>query len=297
MANDVPISLIGDPGRLRQILINLLTNAIKFTSAGSVSTTISVEDQGTDSVTLKFCVADTGIGIPKDKHAAIFEAFTQVDSSATRSFGGTGMGLTVASKLVELMGGRMWVESEPGAGSWFYFTAPFGIGQAVEWPSAEQAPKATRAPPAPNVPDITQEVTLQSKALRALLVEDNPVNQKVAKRLLEKNGCQVHVANNGIEALKALEEMEWNVDVVFMDVQMPEMDGIAATKEIRRLETLNGKRLPIFALTAHISKQDEEQCLAAGMDKHLTKPIKPEMLESVLREVASGEFRPKPMEV
>jgi CheY-like chemotaxis protein len=291
VANDVPISLIGDPGRLRQILINLLTNAIKFTLAGRVSTTISVEDQGADNVTLKFCVADTGIGIPKDKHAAIFEAFTQVDSSATRIFGGTGMGLTVAWKLVGLMGGRMWVESAPGAGSRFYFTAPFGVGQTVE------TPKAEHAPPTPSVPEITQEVTLQSKALRALLVEDNLINQKVAKRLLEKNGCQVHVANNGIEALKALEELEWNVDVVFMDVQMPEMDGIAATKEIRRLEALNGKRLPIFALTAHISEQDEERCLAAGMDKHLTKPIKPEILESVLRKVASGEFRPKPVGV
>jgi len=291
LANDVPVRLIGDPGRLRQILINLLTNAIKFTLAGRVSTTISVEDQGADSVTLKFCVADTGIGIPKDKHAAIFEAFTQVDSSATRIFGGTGMGLTVAWKLVGLMGGRMWVESAPGAGSRFYFTAPFGVGQTVE------TPKAEHAPPTPSVPEITQEVTLQSKALRALLVEDNLINQKVAKRLLEKNGCQVHVANNGIEALKALEELEWNVDVVFMDVQMPEMDGIAATKEIRRLEALNGKRLPIFALTAHISEQDEERCLAAGMDKHLTKPIKPEILESVLRKVASGEFRPKPVGV
>jgi PAS domain S-box-containing protein len=275
IAPDVSDALVGDPGRLRQILINLLSNAIKFTSSGGVETTVSLDERDDLGMTLTFCVADTGIGIPKEKQAAIFEAFSQADSSTTRMFGGTGMGLAVSSKLVGLMGGRIWVDSEPGVGSRFYFTAPFAIG--------EKPKKETPLAPAQNAPRL--------KALRTLLVEDNPINQKLARRLLEKNGCQVVVAGNGREALTALERTDWNVDVVFMDVQMPEMDGLEATREIRRLELLNGKRLPVFALTAHISKQDEEQCLAAGMDRHFTKPIKPELLEAVLAEVASGEFR------
>jgi PAS domain S-box-containing protein len=275
LAGDIPAVLVGDPGRLRQILINLLTNAIKFTHSGSVLTTVSLEAGADSGVTLKFCVADTGIGIAKDKQAAVLEAFSQVDGSSTRVFGGTGLGLTICSKLVELMGGRMWIESEPGAGSQFYFTAPFAIGVF----ETQQ--------PTSDLQDL--------KPLRALLVEDNPINLKVAKRLLERDGCEVITAGNGREALQILEQLDWNVDVVFMDIQMPEMDGLEATKEIRRLEALNGKRLPVYALTAHISKQDEDRSLAAGMDKHLTKPIRPELLKSVLRDVASRMSRPLPM--
>jgi signal transduction histidine kinase/ligand-binding sensor domain-containing protein/AmiR/NasT family two-component response regulator len=270
----VPATLLGDVGRFRQILINLLTNAIKFTSDGSVSTTVSLKDADTSHVTLEIRVADTGIGIPKDKQALIFEPFSQVDSSFTREFGGTGMGLTVCSQLVELMGGRLWVESEPGAGSRFYFTAVFETaGEDV----AAEAPR-------PEIPSV--------KPLGILLVEDNLINQKVAKRLLERQGHQVTVANNGRHALSTLEQMDWKFDVVLMDIQMPEMDGLAATREIRRLESLNGKRLPIFALTAHALKSDEEQCLAAGMDAHFTKPLQPETLLRVLRDLAAGKFTP-----
>jgi PAS domain S-box-containing protein len=272
VADEVPAILLGDAGRCRQVLTNLLTNAIKFTRGGSVFTTVSLEEKDDSNVTLKICVADTGVGIPKDKHAAIFEAFTQVDGSSTRAAGGTGLGLTVSSKLVGLMGGRIWVESEPGVGSQFYFTVVLGIaGEASA--TAEAAP--------------VQEL----KALHILLVEDNVINQKVAKRLLESNGYRVTVANNGREALSVLEQMNWKLDVVLMDIQMPEMDGIDATKEIRRLESVNGMRLPVFALTAHALKSDEEQCLAAGMDAHLTKPIKTEVLLGTLREVAAGKFK------
>ncbi len=264
--DNVPAAVIGDAARVRQILVNLLTNAIKFTPAGSVHTLLSLIQQNETTATLQFCVADTGIGIPADKHSAIFEAFTQVDSSFTRTFGGTCMGLTVSSRLAELMGGRIWLESEPGQGSQFYFTI------ACALPVQEKPPGAP------------------SQLLRTLLVEDNPINQKVAKKLLEKNGCQVTVANHGREALQSLSDADWNVDVIFMDVQMPVMDGLEATKEIRRLEAANGKHLPIFALTAHISKQDEEQCLAAGMDLHLTKPIQMEPLLAALQSVSSGKF-------
>ena len=272
VADDVPSSVIGDAARFRQVVMNLLTNAIKFTYTGSVFASVSLEDRNDSKITLKVGVADTGIGIPKDRHATIFEAFTQVDASSTRVAGGTGLGLAVSSKLVELMGGRIWVESEPGAGSRFYFTAVLDVANE---------PVAVELPPPP---------AGTAKPFHILLVEDNVINQRVAKRLLESHGYGVTVAPNGREALNALEQMKWQVDAVLMDIQMPEMDGIAATKEIRRLESVHGIRLPIFALTAHAMKSDEEQCLAAGMDAHFTKPIQPEVLLGALRDVAEGRF-------
>jgi signal transduction histidine kinase/ActR/RegA family two-component response regulator len=275
VADAVPAVLTGDAGRFSQILVNLVTNAIKFTHAGSVSTSVSLKLQDEGSVTLEVSVADTGIGIPKDMQAAIFEPFTQVDGSSTRAFGGTGMGLTVSSQLVTLMGGRMWVKSEPGVGSRFNFSAVFGKVSST----------ASEAKAAPGN---------STKPFVVLLVEDNLVNQKVAKKMLESHGNRVIVANNGREALVALERMEWKVDAVFMDIQMPEMDGIAATREIRRLEAINGRRLPIFALTAHALKSDEEACFAAGMDLHLTKPLETEKLLASLRAVAEGKFSVAP---
>jgi signal transduction histidine kinase/AmiR/NasT family two-component response regulator len=272
VADDVPSIVSGDAARFRQVLINLLTNAIKFTHGGSVFANVSLEDRNDSTITLKVGVADTGIGIPMDRQAAIFEAFTQVDASSTRVAGGTGLGLAVSSKLVELMGGRIWVESEPGAGSRFYFTAVLGV--ANERVAAELVP-----PPSGT-----------AKPLHILLVEDNVINQRVAKRLLENHSYRVTIAPNGRDALSALEQMKWQVDAVLMDIQMPEMDGIAATKEIRRLEGSHGIRLPIFALTAHAMKSDEEECLAAGMDAHFTKPIQPEVLLGALRDVAEGRF-------
>ncbi len=272
VADEVPAILVGDPGRFRQVLIHLLTNSIKFTSAGSVFVTIMLEEKRDSTISLKVCVADTGIGIPKEKHAAIFEAFTQLDGSSTRIFGGTGLGLTVSSQLVKLMGGRIWVESEPGSGSQFYFTVVLGI-------APEMSPVV--APP-PKVPS--------AGSLHILLTEDNLINQKVAKRLLESYRHKVTVANNGREALAVLEGLNWNVDLILMDIQMPEMDGIAATKEIRKREATNGRRLPIFALTAHAFKSDEEECLAAGMDAHLTKPIIADKLLAMLGAVSAGQF-------
>ena len=269
VTEEVPETVVGDARRFAQILGNLLANAIKFTYAGSVSTSVSLKEAHAGEVTLEVCVADTGIGIPKEMQAAIFEPFRQVDGSATRVAGGTGMGLTVSSRLVELMGGRMWVESEAGVGSRFYFSAVFGAsgdrkaaGLAVE--------------------------SLRPRAI--LLVEDNLINQKVAKKMLERYGNQVTLANNGREALEALERMEWKVDAVFMDIQMPEMDGITATKEIRRREAISGRRLPIFALTAHTMKSDEERSLAAGMDLYLTKPLEDDKLLAALRAVSEGKF-------
>jgi CheY-like chemotaxis protein len=167
----------------------------------------------------------------------------------------------------------MWVESEIGVGSRFFFTTVLGIATAV---------KATPVAPLPEIES--------AKPLQILLVDDNLINQKVAKRMLESYGNHVSVAGNGLQALAALERLEWKVDAIFMDVQMPEMDGIAATREIRRLESINGKRIPIFALTAHAQKSDEEACLAAGMDAHLTKPMQADTLQRALRDVRQGNF-------
>ncbi len=274
MRDDVPVNLVGDPGRLSQVLTNLLTNAIRFTPSGSVLMAVSLRGKSALGVMLEFCVADTGIGIPEDKHASIFEAFTQVDGSSTRTVGGAGLGLAICSRLAGLMGGRIWVESKTAVGSRFHLTAEFGL--------PEQEPAVKSLEPF--------QAVYETKPLRVLLVEDNPINQKVARRLLEKNGHLVTVADNGREALTALEREQWNIDVIFMDIQMPELNGIETTKEIRRMESINGRRIPIFALTAHSAELDEEHCLLAGMDAFFTKPIHSDTLMGALRDVASGTF-------
>jgi PAS domain S-box-containing protein len=269
---DVPETLVGDPGRLRQVLVNLVGNAIKFTTAGNIMVSVCVQERKPSAVTLKFCVSDTGKGIPKSKQTLIFDPFTQVDGTSTREAGGTGLGLSICSRLVNLMGGTIWVESEEGKGSKFYFTAT--LQTAPELPASQ-----TRSSPG-EANDIPLEI---------LLVEDNPVNQRVARRLLEKMGHHVTVANNGQEAVSFVEKSGRAFDVVFMDVQMPVMDGLDATRAIRRMELPTGHHLPIFALTAHAMKRDEERCLEAGMDRHLTKPINTEAIQAALREIAAAK--------
>jgi PAS domain S-box-containing protein len=267
VAGDVPQTVTGDPECLRKVLLNLIGNAIKFTSAGRITVSASVVRKTGSDLTLQFCVADTGKGIPKSKLQMIFDPFTQADSTFTRQFGGAGIGLSICSQLVSLMQGAIWVESDEGKGSQFYFTACF------------QLPPAAAAPSHPH---------LQDSHLRILLVEDNPVNQRVASRLLEKAGHNLLVAGNGREALSALETCNWQVDAILMDVQMPEMDGLEATRAIRRREADSGGHLPIIALTAHTTKSDEDSCLAAGMDKYLTKPIDHDVLLATLNEVTSS---------
>jgi PAS domain S-box-containing protein len=402
---DIPHTLRGDPGRLRQILVNLLGNAIKFTTRGEIVLRVTQEAAATaQDVGLQFSVTDTGVGIPLDRQTQVFEAFTQADGSTTRTHGGTGLGLTIASQLVQLMGGRLWVESEPGTGSTFHFTAKFGLVTAnvttampdpsnlrdlptlivddnatnrrvleemlIAWrmipttsasvPEAlttlrlahksgrpfqlvvtdAQLPDAdgfTLAQTIKNDPAIAGAtvvmltsagqpgdaarcrelgiaayltkpikrselrsaivlalgggsaprdrpalVTRHSlrevrQAGRVLLIEDNNVNQLVARRLLEKRGYTVVVANNGREALAILDESApaW-FGCALMDVQMPEMDGFECTAIIREKELTTGVHLPIIAMTAHAMKGDEARCLAAGMDGYLSKPIEPD---------------------
>jgi PAS domain S-box-containing protein len=416
IAPDVPSIIRGDPTRLRQILFNLLGNAIKFTAEGQVALSAEVELIENGTCVLHFNVADTGIGIPEDKQSAIFDAFTQADASTTREFGGTGLGLTITSRLVAMMGGKIWVKSEPGKGSEFHFTIkvseggiaaarpaaglPDGILSGAQvlvvddnqtnrrildrlltrWglkvvcvKSGEDALAEINAAQASgnpfrliltdmrmpkmdgfglverirNMPDtaaatimmlssagrrgdlarcqqlglsasLTKPVRqnelreaivraldrrkVQTRAaavaggerrtavprhgLGVLIAEDNVVNQRLAARLLEKRGHRVTVVNNGQEAVELLERSSF--DLVLMDVQMPVLDGIAATKMIRLRENETGSHQPIVALTAYAVKGDEERCLAAGMDGYLPKPIRPEELDALLQTYASG---------
>ena len=414
VAPEVPDDLLGDPGRLRQIVINLVGNAIKFTVRGEVAVEVTLEPGAGERVMLHFRVADTGIGIPPEKHKAVFEAFEQADASTTRKYGGTGLGLAISRRLVELMGGRIWLESPradlaadaPGPGSAFHFTVAMALGAApprtdpepldgvpvlivddnatnrtilVEMlrargmkPLAVENGEATLAAleqaradgcpyplaildfhlpdmdgstlaariraqaelrdthlfmltpsgqrgdavryrelgievyllkpvkpsalfeaiarslgqPAAGLLPLTRHLLNESRRkLRVLLAEDNAINQKLAVNLLEKQGHSVTVANDGNEAVAAVEDGEF--DVVLMDVQMPNMSGLEATAAIRALERGTARHLPIVAMTAHAMKGDEERCLAAGMDGYISKPIQPDHMMDVIAQITS----------
>jgi two-component system, sensor histidine kinase and response regulator len=415
-APGVPTNVFGDPARLRQVLVNLVGNSIKFTERGEIEVSVQTEAQSVEGTILRFSVRDTGIGIPADKQDRIFGAFSQADSSTTRKYGGTGLGLTIAGQLVGLMGGKLWVESEALKGSTFYFTVQFGPQVAalptklpdifqlagvpvlvvddnatnrriledslIRWEmiptvvagaaaaiqalehaqaSGAQLPlvltdvhmpdidgfgliEMIRQDPSlsgvrivmlasggergqaarcqklgvaaylskpfdrlelrdvllhvlardPAKPENTALVTRhalqeQRPSLSVLVAEDNAVNQRLIARILAKRGHRVVLAQNGREALEALEKQPF--DVVLMDVQMPEMDGFEATRLIREKEKASGAHLAIIALTAHAMKGDEERCLASGMDGYVTKPIKLEELFSVMENVAPGLTR------
>jgi PAS domain S-box-containing protein len=404
---DVPRGLTGDPSRLRQILVNLLGNAVKFTERGEVVLNVLMESQASDAAVLRFSVTDTGIGIPPEMQRLIFEAFAQADSTTTRKYGGTGLGLAISARLVEMMGGGIWVESEPGRGSTFHFTARFALPQKLATEPAEIASvdlrnlivlvvddnatnrrilnamlkhwqmKPTLAgggdeglrimsehkvagktfplvlidSQMPDMDGFTlaekikqdpalagatimmltsagqrgdaarcRELGIQAylikpirqselldailltlgkpsrgkrpaalvtrhtlrearRKLRVLVVEDNAVNQLLASHLLEKQGHQVVVAANGREALAKLEESSGReIDLVLMDVQMPELDGLETTAIIRKKEKTTGRHVPIIAMTARAMKGDRERCLAAGMDGYVSKPVQPELL-------------------
>jgi PAS domain S-box-containing protein len=254
----VPETIVSDPTQLAQIITNLVGNAIKFTEAGEVELQVGLEDLGSEGARLHFSVRDTGIGIPRSKQESIFEAFSQADTSTTRKFGGTGLGLTISSKLVQMLGGKLWVESEPGNGSCFHFTLCVPSAEAGKTGLQDEAASAG-----------LRETPLR---LRILLAEDNVVNQKLAVRLLEKQGHLVIAASTGTAVLGLLERQ--NFDIVLMDLQMPEMDGFETTAAIRQSEENSKRHMPIIALTAHAMAGDRERCLAAGMDAYTSKPIR-----------------------
>jgi signal transduction histidine kinase/CheY-like chemotaxis protein/HPt (histidine-containing phosphotransfer) domain-containing protein/PAS domain-containing protein len=263
VAEDVPPALVGDPSRLRQIIINLVGNAIKFTETGGV--TVHVRPAGAadglkpgDPVTMVFSVADTGVGIPEHKQRDIFQSFLQADDSITRKYGGTGLGLAICQLLVGLMGGELSLESQEGKGSTFTFTTDLKVGD----PSAVERERLEAETPPP-----------EAEPMTVLLADDNPLNRELATTLLSEQGHRVLAVKNGIEALNALRESPF--DLVLMDVQMPIMDGVSATRAIRDPNSgaLN-PNIPIVALTAHALKGDRERFLDAGMDDYIAKPIK-----------------------
>ena len=257
----VPEVLLGDPVRLRQILINLVGNALKFTEQGGVSVRVVLAAQTEEGLDIHFAVRDTGIGIAADKQAGIFEAFSQADGSITRRFGGTGLGLAICHKLVAMMHGRIWVVSSAGQGSTFHFTLRMGVGDV-----AAVTAVATAAP--------------GLRPLQILLAEDNLINQRLAVAILERRGHRVSVSNNGEEALQALAESAF--DVVLMDIQMPIMGGFEATRRIREAERANGGHQIIVAMTANAMQGDRERCLAGGMDGYVSKPVRAEDLFATL---------------
>jgi len=297
---DVPDRIVGDDGRLRQVLLNLLGNAIKFTERGQVAITVSLENPSESKVQLHFAVKDTGIGIAADKQAGIFQAFVQADGSFTRKYGGTGLGLAISAQLVQLKGGRIWVESLLGEGSTFHFTAHFGVSQQHNTgsvkslnPPEPQAFVIGRKTPDHPINDAarpkpaTEKKLSKQRPLQILLAEDNEVNQRLAVRLLEKQGHQVVIAANGREALNALEQQPF--DAILMDVQMPEMNGFEATAAIREKERKLHTHTPIIAMTARAIKGDREDCLAAGMDGYISKPVQArELFEIVDSLVPNG---------
>jgi CheY-like chemotaxis protein len=277
VSQTLPDDLCGDPGRLRQVIVNLLGNAIKFTAEGEIDVVVDGERISPQELELKLSFRDSGIGIPSAKQQEIFEAFTQADSSTTRRYGGTGLGLSISSELVRMMGGQIGLESEAGKGSLFYFSARLRVRDenAIQPPIVATDMGRPDAGPAAAHPG----------PWRILLAEDNALNQKVALSILEKRGHTVVVVNDGLEAIERAGAESF--DAVLMDIQMPQLDGLEATKMIREREKGTARHLPIIGLTARAMKGGREHFLAMEMDGYVSKPVEAESLFATLHEAIS----------
>ncbi len=264
--SDIPVAVQGDAGRLKQILVNLIGNAVKFTHQGHVEVLVTAHDSFDNYVQLDFAVKDTGVGIPQDRMDRLFKSFSQVDSSTSRQYGGKGLGLAISKNLCEMMNGRIKVESEVGVGTTFSFNVK--LKKCAVLPL--EKPTSTVK---------TAFSTDSMSSLKILVVDDNVINQKLAIGLLEKMGFKADVAGNGLEALKLVQQNSY--DLVFMDVQMPEMSGLEATAKIRELNL--GFQPTIIALTANAMREDEDKCRASGMDDYLSKPIQPKLLAEKIK--------------
>ncbi len=262
ISESIPPRLIGDPIRLKQILINLLNNALKFTKSGSVTVKINNKELTNETCLLFFAIQDTGIGVPAEKQALIFDSFSQADTSHTRKYGGTGLGLSISSQLCSLMGGEIGLKSEEDKGSTFWFTCRFKLplNKTIDKNSQLKVHTST---------DLNPRNLFQNKKL--LLVEDEMINQVLALTLLKKEGFQITTACNGREALEYFEKQTF--DAILMDMQMPVIDGYQAAAAIRKHEKIHGGHIPIIAMTAHAMLGDREKCLSAGMDDYISKPL------------------------
>jgi CheY-like chemotaxis protein/nitrogen-specific signal transduction histidine kinase len=286
IAQDVDAQLVGDAARLRQILLNLLGNAVKFTEVGEVTLEITLVSETDGDMDLHFSVRDTGAGISEEAQKNLFRSFTQADSSTTRRFGGTGLGLAICRKLVELMGGSIGLQSTLGQGSTFWFTLKFGKPSTPAPPDEVVAP----AKDSGGAPGIVAPAS--ARGTRIILAEDNKINQVVGKKQLRKLGyVKLHLAGSGLEAVAAWRQGRG--DIMLMDCQMPEMDGYEATREIRKLEQ-EGKRprTRIIAMTASPMQGDRDLCLAAGMDDYISKPVNMDELKSALEQAARPTEKP-----
>ncbi|REL24618.1 hybrid sensor histidine kinase/response regulator [Rhodohalobacter sp. SW132] len=268
LSEKIPGDLFGDPTRIQQILLNYGNNAVKFTEKGSVRFDVELIEENATEVLLKFSVTDTGKGIAEDIIHTLFKPFSQGDNSTTRKYGGTGLGLVICKQLAELMNGEVGVHSTEGKGSEFWFTLTLKKKPQESETNQKTTPASTKT-------DQTETISR-----KILVAEDNPVNQVVTRRMLESEGYTVHLVENGDEVLDALKENQF--DLILMDLQMPGMDGLEATKIIRKQESQTGKQIPIIALTASTLKEDKNKCLQVGMDDFLIKPIKKEKLKTIL---------------
>jgi CheY-like chemotaxis protein len=264
--NDLPTDLQGDPTRLQQALLNYVANAVKFTEAGTVTLRTLVQEEDSESVLLRFEVQDTGIGIAAETMSRLFMPFEQAENSTTRRYGGSGLGLAITRRLAELMGGEAGVESAPRIGSTFWFTARLGKNRRREQALAVASSEA--------------EAVIRERhgGRRILIVDDDPLNLEVARFILEEIGLTVDTAEDGIAAIDKVGGRSYAL--ILMDMQMPNLDGVAATRQIRQLPAC--RRLPILAMTANVFAEDKALCLNAGMDDFLAKPINPELLFATL---------------
>jgi signal transduction histidine kinase/CheY-like chemotaxis protein len=277
---NVPFALFGDEQRLSQVITNLLGNAVKFTpEGGSIGLRSRLDDEKDGVCTLRISVTDTGIGISKEQQSRLFASFEQAEISTSRKFGGTGLGLAISKRIVEMMGGGIWIESEPGHGSSFIFTVRVKRDAQKRRDSPELGARCggARVPAGDDSPEPGNENRFAG--YRALLAEDVDVNREIVQALLEPTGLEIVCAKNGAEAVKLYSEAPGRYDMVFMDVQMPEMDGYEATRLIRALGVPEARKVPIVAMTANVFREDIEKCLAAGMNDHVGKPLN---LEEVL---------------
>jgi len=285
VAADVPRFVNGDPIRLQQVLLNLVSNAIKFTSSGKIEVRLSVQPEAQeDGVMLRFEVEDSGIGLSEMARKRLFQPFTQADGSTTRKYGGTGLGLAICRRLVDLMGGEIGVESEEGCGSTFWFTVRFGRVDESEtewWPGAdagEDIPISLLGLPA----EEQGQEEIQTEPLWILLAEDNPANQRLAVLQLQKLGQEVEAVDDGAQAVNAILKSQRPYAMILMDCQMPVLDGFDATRQIRTTEQISGDHIPVIAMTANATQADRQACLEAGMDDYISKPVTLESLRQIV---------------